>query len=252
MPKLHLLTTENYKTSKSKGYGWLTAILYLMPYKANSKGVNLCPSASTGCANSCLAFAGRVEMDKKNIILNARQRKTEMFLNDRDGFFALIRKDINTLIKYCQRNGYKLTVRLNGTSDLPILPLVIAKEFPTVQFYDYTKIPVNDYDARLKLSNYHLTFSRSESNWEDCKKAMQKGINVAAVFSTRGKVGKHKAQSLPKSYEGFKVLDGDNTDMRWQDKIKGAIVGLRMKGKTHRKKVLNNNLDKGFVIPVDK
>lgn len=68
--------------------------------------------------------------------------------------------------------------------------------------------------------NYHLTFSRSESNHDDCLEVLCKGGNVAVVFKKK----------LPKTYLGYEVINGDINDVRFNDK-KNVIVGLKAKGK---------------------
>ena len=48
----------------------------------------------------------------------------------------------------------------------------------------------------------------------------ERGGNIAAVFSDK----------LPKTYIGKKVINGDDSDLRFLDP-KGVIVGLSAKGK---------------------
>ena len=67
--------------------------------------------------------------------------------------------------------------------------------------------------------NYHLTFSRSEHNDSLCQMVLELGGNVAVVFRNQ----------LPKTWKGFEVINGDETDLRFLDK-KGVIVGLIEKG----------------------
>jgi hypothetical protein len=71
--------------------------------------------------------------------------------------------------------------------------------------------------------NYHLTFSRSEINQEQCKNILLLGGNVAVVF-------KHK--TLPKTWMGFPVNNADETDLRFLDK-KG-VSGLYAKGRARK------------------
>ena len=68
-------------------------------------------------------------------------------------------------------------------------------------------------------SNYHLTFSRSENNDKKCEMVLLMGGNVAVVFRNQ----------LPKTWKGFEVVNGDETDLRFLDK-KGVVVGLIEKG----------------------
>ena len=68
-------------------------------------------------------------------------------------------------------------------------------------------------------SNYHLTFSRSETNDKVCQMVLEMQGNVAVVFRNQ----------LPKTWKGFEVVNGDETDLRFLDK-KGVVVGLIEKG----------------------
>lgn len=86
--------------------------------------------------------------------------------------------------------------------------------FPDVQFYDYTKRA----NRRDLPANYHLTFSLSEDNDERAQIALENGLNVAAVF-----------RALPETFLGRKVVDGDESDLRFKDE-RGVIVGLKAKG----------------------
>jgi hypothetical protein len=107
----------------------------------------------------------------------------------------------------------------------------IMTAFPSVQFYDYSK-----HTNRKNIpSNYHLTFSRSESNDSKVADMFAQGFNVAIVFDTP------KGQALPATYLGREVIDGDEHDLRFLDK-QGVWVGLRGKGAA--KKGEHN----GFVI----
>lgn len=227
---MNLLTTQNAKTSKGEEFQYLTGILYLKPF--NTGGYkNVCPKASEGCKKACLNTAGRGRFDR---IQNGRQRKTDLYFNQMDKFFDILREDLRQLQIKAKNKGLIPCVRLNGTSDLPSLARKMAKEFPHIQFYDYTKLP----NPHLRvLHNYHLTFSKSENNWLDCVKALENGINVAVVFNVNSK------NPLPKTYRGFKVLDGDKTDLRFVDKKgrTGYIVGLKAKGDARKDK-------SGFVV----
>jgi hypothetical protein len=113
-------------------------------------------------------------------------------------------------------------VRLNGTSDLPWHNIGdIMQSFPEIQFYDYTP-NANRMIQFLKgelPSNYHLTFSRKENNEALCDLILSMGGNVAMVFD-----------KVPKKFKGYKVIDGDESDLRFLDE-KNVIVGLKAKGK---------------------
>jgi hypothetical protein len=68
---------------------------------------------------------------------------------------------------------------------------------------------------------------------------LSRGYNVAMVFD----------KELPKKYEGYKVINGDETDLRFKDK-KGVIVGLKYKNNTGKGAKESNVYarESGFVI----
>lgn len=225
-----LLTVQNAKTSKGESLGYLTGILYLAPHnEAYNHGVidrkvNLCPNASEGCAKACLFTAGR---GKFNNVLQGRLRKTKLFIEDRELFMSQLIHDVSSLIRKAKRENLIPVVRLNGTSDIPFESLKLNGKsimdiFPELVWYDYTK-SVKRMTKQKLPSNYHLTFSKSETNYDETIQVLESGGNVAVVFNTK------KGNGLPESYLGYKVIDGDTHDLRFLDD-KNVIIGLRAKG----------------------
>jgi hypothetical protein len=221
--KLKLLGVgNNAKTVKGDGSEYLTAILYLAPADTVD-GINVCPMAVlAGCKAGCLYSAGRGAM---NSVQAARQRKTILWRDFREVFIADLIQDITKFRAYCVKKGITPVVRLNGTSDIHWERYGIMEQFPDVQFYDYTK---DIKRVRKALpDNYHLTLSYSEAStrYSDmvldqmCK---HQGHNMAVVFRDKDKI--------PKTYMGFKVVDGDKDDLRFLDP-KGVVVALYAKGK---------------------
>jgi hypothetical protein len=229
---MKLLSTQNYKTVKGEKYGILTGILYLAPAKLS--GFEVCPKRSEGCTASCLYSAG---MGAFSNVQKARIQKTLFYFGDRPKFLELIKEDIKKLQKQAKKDGQKLAIRLNGTSDLNWMQHDIFSSFPEVQFYDYTKV-FNRLTKEIP-SNYHLTFSKSENNDSECIQALKLGFNVAVVFDTK------KGEALPTSWNGFPVYDGDDTDTRFLDPKGGFVIGLRAKGQA--KKDIS-----GFVVTLKK
>lgn len=216
---MKLLTLGNTKTVKGEKLGYQTYIMHLAP--STLSGYNTCPMASAGCAASCLNTAGRGQFTATQ---TARIRKTIWFFENRESFMAQLVKDVEAAIRKATREGFIPTFRLNGTSDIrweniPVGGYAnIMEMFPTVQFYDYTKLP----NRRNIPANYHLTFSRSESNDQYVQVAMQNGMNVAVVFD-----------KMPDTFAGRTVIDGTETDLRFLDGS-NVIVGLEAKGKAKR------------------
>lgn len=233
---MKLLTVGNPKTLKGEKEGYLTFILHLSP--ADVSGYQTCPKATAGCKAACLNTAGRGGMFKPggtNVIQEARKRKTRMFFEQRDAFMNLLVEDIQRGIKYAEKRGFVPVFRLNGTSDIAWEKIRVGEfrnvmeMFPTVQFYDYTKIL-----GRKNLpANYSLTFSRAESNEMDTRLAASAGMNVAVVFSTK---------VLPAVYLGRPVFNGDESDLRFLDP-KNVVVGLYAKGRAKKD-------TSGFVVKV--
>ena len=214
-----LASNSDAKTSKGFALKFLTDILYLAPANEGGFG-NLCVNASIGCLASCLFTAGRGRMSNVRL---GRIRKTRLFFTDKKAFFMQLNKDIVRGMKRAAKLGMTYCVRLNGTSDVPWERLGVMEQFPTVQFYDYTKSVSRALaHARGEMpANYHLTFSRSESNEVETLQVLAAGGNVAAVF---------ESASHPLAWNGYNVVNGDNSDLRFLD-AKNVVVALYAKGK---------------------
>ena len=229
---MKLLSVGNPKTLKGQSVGYMTFILHLAP--ASLSGYNTCAKATKGCEAACLNTAGRGGMFKKgestNVIQQARIRKTKMFYENRTEFMSLLIKDIELGIKQATKQGLIPVFRLNGTSDLAWEKYEVPgarnifELFPTVTFYDYTKI----LGRKIKdIPNYDLTFSAADGNDSDVLKAIEQGYNVATVFGIK------KTLPMPETYLGRPVFNGDESDLRFLDP-RGVIVGLYAKGKAKK------------------
>jgi hypothetical protein len=212
---------NNAKTVKGDGSEYLTAILYMAPAD-NLQGINVCAMAEVaGCKAACLYTAGRGKM---NSVQAGRLRKTMLWRDDRQGFIATLKQDIAKFQAYCLKRGIQPVVRLNGTSDIMWEKYIdMETEFPVVQFYDYTKIVKRVYKTLPR--NYDLTLSYSEANADYAKSVLQAhadtGANVAVVFRDK--------DTIPTSFAGSEVLDGDKDDLRFLDAPR-RIVALYAKG----------------------
>jgi len=228
----------NAKTVKGEKYGVKTAILYLVP--SNGSGVNLCPMAQLAkCALPCLFSAGRGAMSS---VMLSRLRKTLYFLQHRQAFMSQLAKEIGQLEHKAKCKGFKLLVRLNGTSDIrwESIPVNGAQNvmslYPGVQFYDYTKIA----NRRNIPANYDLTFSYSGAPEYQplVKRAIASGERIAVVFRNRAIVDEMLANG--DQFLGLPMVDGDDTDIRHVDP-KNAVVALYAKGKARHD-------ESGFVV----
>ena len=211
-----LLSTANPKIQKGTAKGYLSFILHLAP--ADLSGNEVCPKRTKGCTDACLNTAGRGGMFKRgentNMIQKARIRKTKYFFADRAGFMDDLATDIMKAVNFARRKGLKPVFRLNGTSDLSWEKYGIIDMFPTIQFYDYTKVLGR---KTAHLQNYHLTFSAADGNDADVQKALAQGMNVTVVYDR-----------IP---EG--VYSADEDDLRFLDPRVG-IIGLKAKGRAKK------------------
>lgn len=219
--------STNTKTAKNN---LQTFILYLAPSDIIGTH-NLCPMASAGCKASCLYSAGRGRFSNVQL---SRINKAKFWAYDRQAFYIQLADELLKI--HDKANFEKIAIRLNGTSDIDHLSLL--KRYTGIDFLDpfYSNLLFYDYTKNINVfkryfgSNYKLTFSKSETNFDECLEVINIGGNIAAVFSAE----------LPDEYGGIKVINGDESDLRYFDPL-NVIVGLKAKGDA--KKDLS-----GFVI----
>jgi hypothetical protein len=186
----------NPKTDKNKKIKGLEKYrilrLNLAPY--NLSGYQVCPMASLGCAKACLHTAGnpvfQAQKDKGRI------NRTRYYMQNREEFLSRLYKELKNHEIYCNKNNLIPVARLNTTSDISWEVHNIFNMFP------------------------NITFSLNESNKEDAFNILKSGGNVAIVFRNQ----------LPTTYNGYKVVNGDEHDLRFLDP-QNVIVGLKAKGK---------------------
>jgi len=228
-----ILTQSNSKTLKGEKYGWKTYGIHLSPNTVS--GYNVCFDATEGCIDACLDTAGRGAMPS---VQTARTNKTKRFFEDREGFLTGLWKEVYSAVKSTIRKDLKFCMRPNLTSDLPWESIkhngkTLMNEFSTSLFYDYTK-SLKRFTRFLNgefPENYYLTYSRDEKTPDTLVKGLcASGGNVAVVFR----------DYLPETWLGVEVIDGDDSDLRFQDK-KGCVVGLFEKG-------LAKKDETGFVV----
>ena len=217
---MSLFTESNPKLEKGEDLGYLSFGLHFAP--ATISGYQVCASASEGCTIACLYTSGHGRFTRTQ---ESRIAKTQRFFEAREAFLKDMVKDIFAALRRANRMGLVPSFRLNLTSDIRWETVRvfgydnIMEMFPTVQFYDYTK-----HTNRKNIpSNYHLTFSRSETNDNKVQEMFDAGYNVAIVFDIP------KNKPLPTTYKGRKVIDGRVHDLRFLDET-GVWVGLSALG----------------------
>lgn len=228
VPKLLTPPTANAKLGKGLKNGVFEFGLSLAPAML-SEEVNVCRFSSPECRKGCVAFAGHGEM---SWVIKARIIKT-LFLHQHTAEFLTLlvhELDHDVWVKH----DTDARVRLNNFSDIPWEDITIDGKsifgiFPRLRFYDYTKWGIRAMDANLGSfewpGNYRLTYSASEKTSDEgiVRQATQ-GVNTAVLFDVPA------GQPLPSSWEGVRVIDGDEHDDRWLDPSY-VIVGLRAKGR---------------------
>jgi hypothetical protein len=171
--------------------------------------------------------------------VQSRIVKARRFMRDRKAYLADIIHAIELAYAKANREGLKLCVRLNGSTDLAweglrYNGLSIPETFPDLQFVDYTKSKKRAlaYVQGKLPANYSLTFSRSEINESASLEVLKAGGNVAVVF----------AHGLPALWHGFRVVNGDDHDLLHL-RPKGVVIGLSPKGNKAKR-----DISSGFVV----
>ena len=215
-------SVDSPKAVKAQKYGWLNAINYIAPHRLAGAG-NLCPHASKGCIKLCLGeHSGNAALYPA--VLKSRIAKAQLLMRDRQAFLKEMTAGNRRARATAKHQKLKLCVHLNGATDIAwerLAPAIFADN-ADLQFVDYTKSPQRalEHAAGQFPANYHLTFSRSETNEADCRRVLEAGGNIAVVF----------AGAFPAEYLGFPVIDGDRHDLRHLDGC-GVIVALSPKGR---------------------
>jgi hypothetical protein len=236
-----LLSTESAKAVKAQGHGWLNGIHYMAPHASGGAG-NLCSHASAECIALCLGwYSGQASMVKDiendtNSVRDARIAKAQAFMHDRNAYLNHLARRIVILGRHAARDAFRPCVRLNGSTDVAYERMSFALDaktaricgrregeritllalFAHVQFVDYTKNP-NRLDKAP--ANLALTLSFAGDNEAACIAALSRGHNVAVIF----------AGAFPATWNGFRVIDGDQHDLRHLDP-RNVVVGLSPKG----------------------
>ena len=238
--------STSHKLDLSEKAGTLTFGLYLAPW--NMSGHQVC-AGGKHCHNFCLSGSGQNKIDelargKDGSKINiSRIKKTRLFYENKPLFMKILVHEIKKAEKRARDLNLPFAIRLNCTSDLspelfvePETGKNILQLFPNVQFYDYTKVP-NRIKLLGKYENYDLTFSFDGYNWETAKEFIENGGRAAVVFA---------GDKLPETYKGYKVINGNNYDMRFLDPGK-CVIGLSYHPVANDYKVINGV--RTFVAP---
>jgi len=207
------------KTAKGVKLKINTAILYMQPAdKVSTK--TLCAGADLfGCKSDCLISSGQLGMTQAQ---KAVTKRTLCYLLERDRFFKVLRGEICV---HDANHGDTLAVRLNGTTDIDFNNFI--SYFPSIRFYDYTKV-----FSRVKkntLKNYDLTFSGSANNDKTMTmtaRAIKGGFKTVLAVNTAEAKGEYK---VPEKLDLIPLINMDDTDARFLDPA-GSVGVLKRKG----------------------
>jgi len=229
------------KLAKDTGKGYLTAILYLASGQYDPR---LCPAAGA-CKNAALGLclvmnSGRTAMSQGQAKgpAAAKVKRTDFYWSDTAAFKARLVRELTALERRAVKAGLKPAARLNGGSDLDWSD--IYSQFPNIQFWEYTKRP--DLALKLaKLPNVSVTYSYSEATSDKVFSIISAAkINIAIVFDTK------RGKPLPGTFKGLPVIDGDTSDLRFND-AKGLAIGLRFKAAANRAAKAIAGVAAGFI-----
>lgn len=216
-----LITMSNSKMLKSLDLGISTAILHLA--SADSSGFEVCPNRSTGCTNVCLnKDVGNTRFDS---VESARIKRTIFLFEHKELFMAMLHAELTIFEIKTRAAGLVPAFRPNGTSDLPFLSFNVAKAFPTMQVYDYTK----NFKTLMRKdipANLDFTFSRSETNAAEWKAALELGYRVAIVSDLTG----DELREYLDIAADVPILNGDEHDATFT-RPRRCVLLLKPKGR---------------------
>jgi hypothetical protein len=235
-----IYSLDSPKAIKARKYGYVNAIHYMAPHTIAGVG-NLCPWSTGPCRELCLGTtsgqAGMVkdiDSDKPqgNNVRQSRIDKARRFMRERNAYMADMVRATELAKRAARKQRKRLACRPNGSTDIAWEGVACERNgeryrnlmdaFPELPFVDYTKNPKR-FDRRLP-ANYFLTFSYSGENLADCLQLLARKHNVAVIF----------AGDKPTTWHGYRVVDGDQHDLRHLDP-KGVVVGLSPKGNKAKK-----------------
>jgi hypothetical protein len=202
--------------------------------KANA--FTLCKGATAECRASCLVYSGQNSADPYNVVI--KFARTKALLMEPVAFVRMLMESVAVHAKRISSQEVAPMFRLNVFSDVPwelVMPWFFSAthrgvDFSKLQFYDYTKVV-----GRRLPPNYDITFSYAGPPNDNATRfeynTNHRRVAVVFLMGADGKsfgVKTARNTPLPREWCGFRVVDGDVSDMRPLDPA-GVIVGLRWK-----------------------
>ena len=198
----------------------------------DTKQWSLCAGSSPFCRNSCLVFTGKNALGGPNDWKKAALALA--MIGDPVAYFRLLVLAIERGIAEAEKQNTVFFIRLNLLSDVPWEEFVpwLFKMFPSVQFYDYTKIFGRD-PKKKGIKNYDLTYSFSGTNASLVTDALyRQNRRVAVVFLGHKKVNgrievyrRVPETGTPPAPFGWGLVP--ETDIFAPPELKGTRAGMR-------------------------
>ena len=227
--KNSLFTVNNPKTIKSKKVGYLEIILHLAPHTIS--GYNTCSHSNKDCRSLCLVNSGHGGFTPN--VMRARIAKTKLFFENNEYFLKRLNLEIYYYQLEAEKQGLKLLVRLNGTSDINWLNYKIDGKtlfeiHKNLTFVDYTK----NLNFVSPFENYKIVYSIQRGTLKKGLKLLSEGKTIAGVFT-----------EVPSEYHGKEITIGDHHDaINLHD---NKFLGLKYKKLTYKgvdnKEIIKNN-----------
>ena len=131
------------------------------------------------CREACLRHAGRGTFGN---VIEGRQKKTDLFMTDRDRFLDTYTRELENFQKLCDKDNIQAVHRGNVISDISWEKYGIPQLFPRMFFYDYTKIA---HRLGRTPKNYQLMFSYSgvPEYQNQVRRALKTNVPISAVFN---------------------------------------------------------------------
>lgn len=223
--KLDLFSTSA-KTAKSLGFGYRTAVVYLHPHTSSGlQDVNLCKFSVKECRAACLVESGRMRMKASQ---GGRDWKTRLYVWAPNLYRLMAVYEAHRLKVRADAEGLKFGVRMDGTSDTGELVMLyqIFRDLG-IHAWDYTKDFQRAWEWRQE-GLFTYSYSGTQASFDRALELLDYGANVSVVFRTG------RNEPLPMKWEGYRVIDGDEHDLRFLDGPR-TVVGLRLKGTNNSK-----------------
>jgi hypothetical protein len=218
LPETASLLTHQKAQPKFAKTPWDIIGLSLLPHSLYDEDVTNCPNSTIDCRKHCLNQQGRGKFDSAQ---RARRWRTDLFYWQPRAFYTILCHELEA---FEREVGQGFLFRPNVYSDIRwerLLPDEWWEQFAHVRVMDYTK---RWRRPEYPKPNYRLAYSASaHTKMSLFRDRIAGGANIAVVFDHP------KDKAFPESWEGFRLVDGDEHDNLWE-RPEGVILGLRAKG----------------------